>query len=108
MPGGLCCARNCCLGTTCVRISHTDIPLTDGNLDCDALNVLLTVHHNISVQQSQQDALFVFSFLEFHSNPASSQPTQHTQNIPTAVYTAPPDDEQTSAQNMYRLPIAIN
>ena len=37
MPGAPCCARNCCLGTTHNGISHTDIPLTFENLDCDVL-----------------------------------------------------------------------
>jgi hypothetical protein len=30
------------------------------------------------------------------------------QNIPIAVYTVPPDDEQISARNMYRLLTVIN
>jgi hypothetical protein len=39
-------------------------------------------------------------YYDFHSNPASSQPTKYAQNIPIAVNTVPPDDEQISAQNM--------
>jgi hypothetical protein len=55
------------------RVSES-VTLTDGNLDCDTLDVLLTVHRNMSAQRGQQDALFVFSFLQFNSNPASNQP----------------------------------
>jgi hypothetical protein len=32
--------------------------------------------------------------LQFHSNPASSQLTQHARSIPSAVCGAPPADEQ--------------
>jgi hypothetical protein len=32
----------------------------------------------------------------------------HTQTVPIAVHTVPHDDEQTGAQNMYRLLIIIN
>jgi hypothetical protein len=51
------------------------------------LNVLLTVHHNISVQQDQQDTLFVFSFLQinrpymFRALFANHQETLHMQQL---------------------------
>jgi hypothetical protein len=36
-------------------------------LPFDKLNVLLTMHHNISAQYDQRDALFVFSLLGMNS-----------------------------------------
>jgi hypothetical protein len=35
----------------------------------------------------------------FHLNPANSQPTQYTQNIPIAVYTVLPDDKRISTRH---------
>jgi hypothetical protein len=83
------------------------------------------VHHNISVQQDQQDALFAFSLLLLIAStcfrhlvahhqevlyiqlvhlcftPTPLAATWHnTQNLTIAVYTVTPDDEQVSARNM--------
>jgi hypothetical protein len=86
------------------------------------LNVLLTVHRNISVLQDQQDELLAFSLLLLIASICFEHLFAHhqevlyiqqfvyfvrimlaacyTQNIPIVVYTVPPDDEQISARNM--------
>jgi hypothetical protein len=93
-------------------------------------------HRNISVQYDQQYALFACSLLRLAATTCFQHLFAHHQetlyvkqlvyfvrimsagcehcwsgthkNIPIAVYTVPPDDEQISARNMYRLLIAIN
>jgi hypothetical protein len=46
----------------CVKLrKHTN--MLKFNTVLNGHNILLTVHHNISVQQDQQDALFAFSSL---------------------------------------------
>jgi hypothetical protein len=89
----------------------------------DILNVLLTVHHSVSVYWNQRDPLFIqfvenqvplhvssftcsssggaaqtaFSILRAYDvilQPCYSQPTLYASNIPNAVCATPPEDEQ--------------
>jgi hypothetical protein len=58
------------------------------------LNVLLTVHHSISVQWNQRDALFVHFIKGLYMFRALL--TYHARNTPSAVCASPPDNEQES------------
>jgi hypothetical protein len=80
---------------------------------------LLGAPYIYNISRLRVNSLYMFTCFEhffaqllagsgWNSNPASSHPTQYTQNIQIAVYTLPPDDMQISTRNMYRLLIVIN